>query len=79
VIDFIGEVKNAYGTTVMNVRDKVTAKLNEATANELLKRPIVYDTSFTLLPGQYTLKFLARDAETGRNGSGNLCHPQPER
>jgi VWFA-related protein len=69
VIDFIGEVKNAYGTTITNVRDKVTAKLNEATAGELSKRPIVYDTGFTLLPGEYTIKFLARDAETGRIGT----------
>lgn len=69
VIDFIGEIKNAYGTTITNVRDKVTAKLNEATASELAKRPIVYDTGFTLLPGEYTIKFLARDAETGRIGT----------
>jgi hypothetical protein len=51
------------------MRDKVTVKLNEATANELSKRPIVYDTGFTLLPGAYTIKFLARDAETGRIGT----------
>jgi hypothetical protein len=69
VIDFIGEIKNAYGTTIMNVRDKVSARLNEATATELAKRPIVYDTGFTLLPGKYTIKFLARDAETGRIGT----------
>ena len=69
VIDFIGEIKDAYGTTIMNVRDKVTAKLSEATASELAKRPIVYDTGFTLLPGKYTIKFLARDAETGRIGT----------
>src|SRR4029077_5860912 len=27
------------------------------------------DAGFTLLPGKYTLKFLARDAETGRIGT----------
>ncbi len=69
VIDFIGEIKDAFGTTVMNVRDKVSAKLSEATAAELAKRPIVYDTGFTLLPGKYIIKFLARDAETGRIGT----------
>ncbi|MGJ5818928.1 VWA domain-containing protein [Paludibaculum fermentans] len=69
VIDFIGEIKNSFGTTVMNLRDKVTAKLSEATAAELAKRPIVYDTGYTLLPGEYTIKFLARDAETGRIGT----------
>jgi hypothetical protein len=69
VIDFIGEIRDSFGTTVSNVRDKVTAKLSDATAAELAKRPIVYDTGFTLLPGQYTIKFLARDDETGRIGT----------
>ena len=53
----------------MNVRDKVDIKLTDATAAELAKRPIEYDTGFTLLPGKYTVKFLARDDETGRIGT----------
>ncbi len=69
LIDFIGEIKDAYGTTITNVRDKVNVKLSDATAAELAKRPIEYDTGFTLLPGDYTIKFLARDAETGRIGT----------
>jgi VWFA-related protein len=69
LIDFIGEIKDAYGTTMTNVRDKVNVKLSDATASELSKRPIVYDAGFTLLPGTYTIKFLARDAETGRIGT----------
>ena len=69
VIDFIGEIKDSFGTTVTNVRDKVSAKLSDATAAELAKRPIIYDTGFTLLPGKYILKFLARDDETGRIGT----------
>ena len=32
-------------------------------------RPVEYDTGFTLLPGKYTIKFLARDDETGRIGT----------
>jgi VWFA-related protein len=69
VIDFIGEIKNSFGTTVSNVRDKVSARLSGETAAELARRPIIYDTGFTLLPGRYTIKFLARDAETGRIGT----------
>src|SRR6266705_5250971 len=69
LIDFIGEVKDEYGTTIQNVRDKVDIKLSDATAAELAKRPIEYDTGFTLLPGKYSIKFLARDAETGRIGT----------
>jgi VWFA-related protein len=69
LLDFIGEIKDEFGTTVSNVRDKVDVKLSDETAAELAKRPIEYDTGFTLLPGKYTVKFLARDAETGRIGT----------
>ena len=69
LLDFIGEIKDDFGTTVSNVRDKVDVKLSDATAAELAKLPIQYDTGFTLLPGKYKLKFLARDAETGRIGT----------
>jgi hypothetical protein len=31
--------------------------------------PIEYDAGFTLLPGRYSMKFLARDDETGRMGT----------
>lgn len=68
-LDFIGEIKDSYGTTVTNLRDKVNIKLSDQTASELAKRPIEYDTGFTLLPGKYTIKFLARDDETGRIGT----------
>lgn len=68
-IDFIGEIKDNYGTTITNLRDKVNIKLSDATAAELVKRPIEYDAGFTMLPGKYTIKFLARDAETGRIGT----------
>ncbi len=69
LIDFIGEVKDDYGSTITNVRDKVSIKLSDSTASELAKRPIEYDTGFTLLPGKYSIKFLARDDETGRIGT----------
>ncbi len=68
VIDFIGEMREG-NYTVANVRDKVDIKLSGQTASELARRPIAYDTGFTLLPGRYTLKFLARDAVTGRIGT----------
>jgi VWFA-related protein len=69
VIDFIGEVKDDYGSTIQNVRDKVDVKLSGETAARLAKQPIEYATSFTLLPGKYKIKLLARDAETGRIGT----------
>ena len=51
------------------MRDKVDIKLSDETAAELAKRPIEYDTGYTLLPGNYTIKMLARDDETGRIGT----------
>jgi len=69
LIDFIGEIKDEFGTTVQNIRDKVDMKLSGETAAQLVKRPIVYDTGYTLLPGTYTIKVLARDDETGRIGT----------
>jgi hypothetical protein len=68
-IDFIGEVKDEFGNTAQNVRDKVNIKLSDETAAQLAKHPIQYETGFTLLPGKYVMKFLARDAETGHIGT----------
>ena len=70
LIDFVGEIKDLIGgSTVSNVRDNLNIKLSDATAAELAHRPIEYDTGFTLLPGKYVIKFLARDDETGRIGT----------
>jgi len=69
LIDFIGEVKDDYGVTIQNVRDKLDVKLSDQTAAELTRRPVQYETGFTLLPGKYVIKVLARDAETGRIGT----------
>jgi len=67
VIDFLGEIRS--GGPATNVRDKVDIKLSDATAAELSTRPYTYDAGFSVLPGNYKIKFLARDAETGRIGT----------
>jgi hypothetical protein len=77
LLDFIGEIKDESGVTVTNVRDKADFKLSDKTAAELAKGPIEYDTGFTLLPGKYRLKFLARDAETGRIGTYEMAFEIP--
>ena len=69
LLDFIGEIKDQYGSTITNLRDKMNIKLSDATAAQLAKRPIEYDAGFTILPGEYTIKLLARDDETGRIGT----------
>lgn len=70
LIDFVCEIKDDFGgTTVSNIRDSVNVKLSDQTAAQLARQPIEYDAGVTLLPGQYTIKFLARDDETGRIGT----------
>ncbi|HTZ75075.1 MAG TPA: VWA domain-containing protein [Candidatus Aquilonibacter sp.] len=69
LIDAIGEVKDDFGNTIQNLRDKLPIKLSNSTAAELATHPIEYHTGFTLLPGKYSIKFLVRDAETGRMGT----------
>jgi VWFA-related protein len=70
LIDFVCEIKDQVsGVTVSNLRDNVNIKLSDATAVQLAHRPVEYDTGFTLFPGRYSIKFLARDDETGRIGT----------
>jgi VWFA-related protein len=70
LIDFVCEIKDEVGGfTITNVRDNVNIKLSDATAAELAHRPIEYEAGFTLTPGRYSIKFLARDDETGRMGT----------
>ena len=67
--DFIGQVLDSKGTVVSSVRDGVTVKLTEATAAQLARRSFQYDTGFTLMPGDYRIKFLARENRTGKMGT----------
>jgi VWFA-related protein len=80
-IDFIGEVKDEFGYTQQNVRDKLPIKLSDEEAAALGSRPIQYETGFTLLPGKYVLKLLARDLVTGRMGTfqANFTVPNLEK
>src|SRR5262245_3717338 len=69
LIDVIGEIRNEYGTIISNIRDKVEIRLKGETASRLASSPVHYDAGFTVLPGNYVIKFLARNAETGRIGT----------
>ncbi|HEY1341486.1 MAG TPA: VWA domain-containing protein [Bryobacteraceae bacterium] len=68
-LDFIGQVKNQKGDLVGTVRDDISVKLKGETAGQLAKTTLAYDTGFTLPPGPYTIKFLARENETGKMGT----------
>jgi hypothetical protein len=69
LLDALVEVKDDYGSTQQNIRDKIESDLTQANAELLGTRPIQYETGFTLLPGKYVIKFLVRDAEAGRVGT----------
>ena len=66
-IDIVGQVKNAQGIAVGNVRDTVKLALDQA--QQVTQKNIQYSTGFTLAPGRYHLKFVVRENQTGRMGS----------
>jgi VWFA-related protein len=68
-IDFIGEIRDEYGTVIQNIRDSISIRLSDADAEQLTRRPIQYENGYVLLPGKYVIKLLARDATTGRIGT----------
>ena len=77
VVDFIGEVRTAHGLTIQNLRDKLDITLDDQTASQFASRPIQYETGFTLLPDDYVLRFLARDAESGKIGTYEAAFTVP--
>lgn len=66
-IDVMGQVKNAQGIIVGNVRDNVKLALDAA--QQVQRKNIQYSTGFTLAPGKYHLKFVVRENQTGAMGS----------
>jgi VWFA-related protein len=77
-IDFITVVKDAAGKQVANVRDIADFKLKGETAAQLTKHPISYDSGFTLAPGNYSMRFLARENTTGKIGTYDLKFTVPD-
>ncbi|MGE0592433.1 MAG: VWA domain-containing protein [Vicinamibacterales bacterium] len=69
VLDVVAEVKTSSGVTIQNVRDRIDVRLDTADAARLPDAPLQYETGFTLLPDDYAIKLLVRDAETGRLGT----------
>ena len=68
-MDFMSEIKDCNRITYANMRDRLGFNLSEDVAGQLASRPIQYQTGFTLLPGCYVIKLLARDTVTGRIGT----------
>src|SRR5215472_4559804 len=77
VMDFVAEIRESGGAIVQRLRDEVSLTLSDDAARDLATRPIVYDTGFTLFPGQYTIKLLAREQTTDRISTVEVAFTVP--
>jgi hypothetical protein len=68
-LDFVGEILDAKGRQASVVRDTIPVKVAATTAGEVTRKQIQYDTGFTLAPGKYSLKFVARENGEGKAGT----------
>lgn len=68
-LDFLGQVRDAKNRVQGSVRDTIRVKLTPENAAHLAERQLQYDTGFSLAPGPYKLKFLARENTTGKMGA----------
>jgi VWFA-related protein len=66
-IEIIGSVLEGGKLPVGRLRD--TVKLAVDSAQQVRRKNVQYNTSFTLAPGSYHLKFVVRENRTGRMGS----------
>ncbi len=76
--DFIGQVRDPKRRLVGSLRDTIRVKLSEADALALARRHLHYDTGFTLPPGEYRIKFLARDNQSGKMGTFETAFTVPD-
>lgn len=75
--DFVGVVKDTQGKSINNmpqwatlgVRDEIPISLKDSDAAQLEKHNLQYGTGLTLPPGKYSVRFLARENQTGKMGT----------
>jgi VWFA-related protein len=77
-LDFIAEVFDARGRTVATVRDTIPLKIDETVAGEVGRKSIQYDTGVTLTPGNYKLRFVARENGEGKVGTFQSTFTVPD-
>ena len=82
--DFAAEVRDAKTNRVAGaLRDTITVKIDAEHFQDMQQRALLYQGGIILTPGEYKLKFLARENESGRIGTfeDKLTLPtqQPER
>jgi VWFA-related protein len=68
--DFAAEVRDAKTNRVAGaLRDTITVKIDAEHFQDMQQRSLVYQGGIILSPGEYKLKFLARENESGRIGT----------
>jgi VWFA-related protein len=67
--DFIGQARGDKGKVESVVRDTIQVKLDQETTRKTMAGDIQYNTAFFLKPGNYSLKFLVRENQTGKLGT----------
>ncbi len=68
--DFAAEVRDAKSNRVVGaLRDTITVKIDAEHFQDIQQRALVYQGGIILAPGEYKLKFLARENESGRIGT----------
>ena len=82
--DFAAEVRDAKTNRVVGaLRDTITVKIDAEHFQDMQQRSLVYQGGIILSPGEYKLKFLARENESGRIGTFEdkftLPPPLPDR
>ena len=82
--DFAAEVRDAKSHRVVGaLRDTITVKIDAEHFQDVQQHALVYQGGIILAPGEYKLKFLARENESGRIGTFeqnlSLAPPQPDR
>jgi uncharacterized protein (DUF2141 family) len=76
-LDVVAEIEASKGQPSA-VRDSIPLKVNESLAGEISQKQVQYDTGFTLAPGKYTLKFVARENGDGKVGTFQTSFVVPD-
>ena len=77
-LDFIGQIRDPHGKMLGGVRDEIKLRLTDENAAQLAQRHVEYDTGVTLPPGDYNLRFLARENQNGKMGTFEMKFTVPD-
>lgn len=68
-LDFVAQVRDSRSRVVSAVRDTIPLKVDQTTAGQVERGNIQYDTGVALAPGNYKLRFVARENGEGKIGT----------